>query len=243
MRVPAPRCQERPSRRSDRAGGVTGPAGLAYRDVRERISALVASAALTDTDVPACPGWRVHDVVAHCAGVCDDFLTGNLGEAGSPSWTAVQVEKRRERSTAEVLAGWNEEASQLEERLDAMGPVSSQLLMDVVTHELDLREALGLDPGEAARSDAVTLGLGWLLERMVRSATARDIAGLHLRSTDGRSWSSGDPAVATLSSDDLGLLRACTGRRNEAQLRAMDWEGDVDAALPAFTWGPFTVPD
>jgi uncharacterized protein (TIGR03083 family) len=219
-----------------------GPAGLAYRDVRERITELVASATSTEAAVPACPEWRVHDVVAHVAGVVEDFLSGSLESAGSPAWTAVQVEKRRARSTADVLAAWNEQAPSLEAKLDEFGPAGYQLLMDVVTHELDLREALGLEAGEAATCAAVTLGLGWLLERLVRSAEARGVVGLHLRSSGGRSWSSGDPTVATLSSDDLGLLRACTGRRREAELRAMSWEGDVDAVLPAFTWGPFSVP-
>jgi uncharacterized protein (TIGR03083 family) len=219
-----------------------GPAGQAYRDVRESITALASSAPSTDGAVPACPAWRVHDLVAHCAGVVDDFLAGNLGEAGSPAWTGVQVDKRRSSSTADVLAAWAEQAPALEAQLDGFGPAGHQLLMDVVTHELDLREALGVEPGEAASIDAVALGLGWLLDRMTRSAGSRGIDGLQLVCSDSRTWSSGEPTVATLTGSPVDLLRACTGRRPEAQLRSMDWSGDVDAVLPAFTWGPFEVP-
>jgi uncharacterized protein (TIGR03083 family) len=221
-----------------------GPAGLAYREVRTRIAELVAEAASSDAAVPSCPEWRVHDVVAHCAGVVDDFLSGNLESAGSPAWTAVQVDARRTASTASVLSTWAEQAPQLEEQLDGFGPAGYQLLMDVATHELDLREALGIDPAEAASSAAVSLGLGWLLERMTLSAGRRGLPGLRLRSTDGREWVPDDdrPVVATLTGSPLELLRACSGRRSEAQLRAMEWEGDVDAALPAFTWGPFAMP-
>jgi hypothetical protein len=33
-----------------------------------------------------------------------------------------------------------------------------------------------------------------------------------------------------------------TGRRSEKQIRALDWEGDVDVFVPAFEFGPFTLP-
>jgi hypothetical protein len=42
-----------------------------------------------------------------------------------------------------------------------------------------------------------------------------------------------------LSGDPFELLRAMTGRRSIAQLRAMHWQGDGEAALGAFTFGPF----
>jgi hypothetical protein len=35
------------------------------------------------------------------------------------------------------------------------------------------------------------------------------------------------------------LFRALSGRRSAEQLRALRWEGDADAALGAFTYGPF----
>jgi hypothetical protein len=38
------------------------------------------------------------------------------------------------------------------------------------------------------------------------------------------------------------LFRALTGRRSEAQVRALRWEGDVDVFVPAFEFGPFTFP-
>jgi hypothetical protein len=33
-----------------------------------------------------------------------------------------------------------------------------------------------------------------------------------------------------------------TGRRSEAQVRQLQWDGDVDTLVRAFEFGPFTFP-
>jgi hypothetical protein len=48
-----------------------------------------------------------------------------------------------------------------------------------------------------------------------------------------------DGAESTLTGDSFDLLRAITGRRSVDQLRTMQWQGAVDAVIPAFTFGPF----
>jgi len=72
-----------------------------------------------------------------------------------------------------------------------------------------------------------------------------------LTPTDAREPNLSDVALKTISAlgtasgeifDPAGgfdeLLRAATGRRNVDQLREMDWDGDVDAVIPSFWWGP-----
>lgn len=213
----------------------TSPA-VAYAALRQRVNELVADVSDRWNDtVPACPEWRVHDVVSHLSGVVDDVLGGRLEGAGSDPWTAVHVDTRRERALPEVLEEWNGRSPELEAVLDSFGPAGHQLVMDAVTHEQDLRGALGV--AGTRDSDAVALGLGWLVTTF-QGAGGR----LSVTATDlGRSWPV-EGAVASVSGPAFELLRAMSGRRTEAEIRALDWEGDVDAVLPSFTFGPFRLP-
>jgi uncharacterized protein (TIGR03083 family) len=216
-------------------------AGAAYAGVRQRINELLDGVEdRTGDTVPACPSWRVHDLVCHVAGVADDVLGGRLEGAGSDPWTAAQVAARCDRSTAEVLAEWNTIGPQLEEGLDSFGPAGHQLVMDTVTHEHDLRNALRA-PGDRS-SDAVQLGVGWLVAAF-QGATG---AAVEVVETDGaqRTWplAGGATPVATVSGSSFDLLRSLSGRRTEAEIRSLSWDGDVDAVLPSFTWGPFRLP-
>lgn len=220
-------------------------AGVAYAGVRRRVNELIGEASDRWGDVvPACPGWRVHDVVAHLAGVCDDVLGGRLDGAGTDPWTAAQVASRHDQPTAEVLADWNAQAEQLEAGLDGFGPAGRQLVMDAVTHEHDLRLAVGA-PG-ARDSDAVVIGLDWLGRAFQSTARAAGHPGLRIVSSDGAqtSWSPKPdrPVVATVSGSSFDLLRAFSGRRTEAEIRSLSWDGDVDAVLPSVTFGPFRRP-
>lgn len=218
-----------------------GEVGAAYAGCRQRITALVEGIddEVRRRTVPACPDWRVHDLVAHVAGVVDDVMAGRLEGGGTDPWTAKQVEARRDRPTAEVLGEWNHLAPQLEAILDSFGAPGRQGVMDVVTHEHDLRGALG-SPG-SRDSDAVLIGAGWIGEAITRAAAAAGHPVIRLCTTDGRQWTggSGEP-VATLTATPFELLRACSGRRSSDEIRALDWVGEVDAVLPAFTFGPFT---
>jgi len=87
-----------------------------YAATRERITAAghAFSVEQFDRRVPACPGWTVHNLISHLAGVAADFISGNLDGAPRPSWTAVQVDKRRDLSTTAVLNEWAETGPTLE---------------------------------------------------------------------------------------------------------------------------------
>ncbi len=91
-------------------------------------------------------------------------------------------------------------------------PSNSQLVMDALAHELDLREALGLECDES--SLALSVAKAWLLgliERQDRSAI---------------------PAIESAGCSDLDIVRALTGRRSSAQLDDLGLPGtQIVAAL------------
>ncbi|MEY2424188.1 MAG: hypothetical protein QOI95_4255 [Acidimicrobiaceae bacterium] len=214
-----------------------GEVADAYARCRSRIADLTAGldeqrAALT---VPACPNWSVHDVVAHVVGVVDDALAGRLDGVATDPWTAAQVDARRTLPIDDMLREWDTQAPAFEELLDAIGDPGRQAVADVVTHEHDLRGALD-DPG-ARDSDGVHIGLGFLAPHFVSSAAAR---GITVRVCTTAGFDCGDQSAAVvLTGEPFGLLRAMTGRRSVDQLRDMDWKGEDEAVLSAFTFGPF----
>ena len=57
--------------------------GALYASSRQRICTLVLNAGeetSRNTAAQACPGWSVHDIVAHLVGVVEDGLAGRLSE-------------------------------------------------------------------------------------------------------------------------------------------------------------------
>jgi uncharacterized protein (TIGR03083 family) len=188
----------------------------AYRELRERVIDLLRS--ITDEEsrlmVPACPAWNVLELASHLVGVPEDILAGRMEGVTTEAWTQVQVDRHRGASAAEL-------ADRLEATIDEFdvvlphipSPTNSQMVMDAVTHEFDLRGAIGR-PG-ARDSSAVKVGLGWLLDR-AEAKNPRFIAGIR-------------DSVAS----DYDLLRSLTGRRTIAQIAATGLDAEVVAELLA----------
>lgn len=214
-----------------------GPVGQAYAAARSRIDALVRGEADPKAvSVGRCPEWSAHDLVAHVSGVVDDALNGRLDGVATDPWTAAQVARGRDRTTAELLDQWAEQAPAFEGILDGIGPAGRQAVFDLVTHEHDLRDALR---AQGARdSDGVATSVGFMAEAVRQNAAAQGVPVPGFRTTDGQSWT-GDDDAAVVTADAFELIRAATGRRSERQIRSLTWDGDVDAVLPAFSFGPF----
>jgi uncharacterized protein (TIGR03083 family) len=185
--------------------------------------------------VPTCPMWTVHDVVAHVAGVVDDALAGRLDGVATEPWTAAQVDARRGRPVAEIVAEWNEAAPAFEGLLDHIGPPGCQAVLDVVTHEHDIRTALGA--AGHRDSDAVEVGLTFVAPRFVEVAAESGLS-VGVAATTGARWGDED-APLVLAGTPFELVRALTGRRSVEQLRALDWRGDCEPVIASFTYGPF----
>jgi uncharacterized protein (TIGR03083 family) len=211
-----------------------------YVESRERLAALARGldAAGASTAVPACPGWDVHGVVSHLTGILSDMSTGRLDDVGTPAWTAAQVASRRDRPIRDVVEEWDALMGFAQETIPAMGEHGGTLASDVLSHELDVRAALGLDQpiGTPAFDAAVERHVALLADRLV----AAGLGPVGILAGE-RSWVVGDgQPVASVRVDPFELLRGLTGRRTPAQVAEWDWDsmGDDYAAV----WSAYGVP-
>ncbi|HEX4905642.1 MAG TPA: maleylpyruvate isomerase family mycothiol-dependent enzyme [Acidimicrobiales bacterium] len=212
-----------------------GELGDLYAEGRERFIGIVAGADPTKP-VPTCPLWTVKDTLAHVAGIPADILAGRLDGVATDPWTEAQVVARRNQSIAEIVQEWRETGPEIDAMVDSFGPTGKQLLLDLTTHEQDVRLALG----RPALRDAPVLDVG--LDFLALGLGAALPKALSIEA-DGRTWQAGEgiPA-ATLRGSRFDVIRACTGRRSRAQVEAMDWSGDAASLVDALEFGPFTFP-
>jgi uncharacterized protein (TIGR03083 family) len=220
------------------------PAEL-YADVRLRISDLVRDLPpeRTTLPVPGCPGWTVHDVVAHATGIVADVNAGRLDGVASDPWTQAQVDARKDTPTNDVLDEWSREAATFEPTLDtAAKAVSRTLLIDLVTHEHDVRGGLGTPGGRD--TEAYEIGRKGFAVGLAKSLEKHGLPALRLEAPDW-SFDAGDsPAVTVRAKDSFEFFRALAGRRSRAQVLAYDWSGDPAPYLPVLNhFGPLPEQD
>jgi uncharacterized protein (TIGR03083 family) len=230
-----------------------------HRDGQQRVDRLVRSlsAERLDVMVPLNPAWRVRDVVAHMAGVCEDLLSGNVPDISDPkeqpdqaiareAWTQAQVDRRRDVPFPELLEEWDRLARswELVLRQDpaAVGispAVFVTASLDVGCHLHDLRHALG-DPGDR---DAPTTAVAFAIARSwlgMRLDSAR-LPALRMRCADDE-WVLGHrPVGHAVTGEAFELFRAITGRRHLDQLLGLDWDDDPTAILDAVA--PYPLPE
>jgi hypothetical protein len=182
----------------------------AYLELRARVVMLLRSLA-TDAGgitVPHCPEWTVQNLAAHLFGVPDDIVNGRMEGVASDVWTQAQVDRSRHRTVGQIADALEALAPRFDPMLPHFPAMSrSQMTMDAVTHEHDLRHAVG-QPG-ARDSLAVRAALGWL--------------GVW---AEGRVPGSHAQLFAT-GVTDFDLLRCLTGRRSLAQAEALGLSADV----------------
>lgn len=223
---------------------MVGEVAELYREARERVVALVRAAGPGQRArlVPACPAWTVQDTVAHLAAVATEVVQGRLTEVPGDDHTAAQVEQRRGTPLAGILAEWDEAAAQLAGWTSTSGSVAEAvaarrmpypMVHDVLTHEADIRGALGAGRPPAAAWDASLAIMLRRPDRLAGYGTLTVRAGTH-RFTVG----SGDPHT-TLVVDPYEFWRAQVGRRSHAQMAAWGWSGQPAAYLQAIpVFGP-----
>ena len=203
---------------------MTGDAAL-YRQVRTEVLA-VAREREDDLDrwAPATPAWRVRDVLAHLAGVCDDILHGNLAGVATDGWTAAQVEKRRSWPAAAVLDDWDEHGREVDAIIDgAPSDAWGQLLFDAWTHGQDVRGALGAPGG---RDSAIAArAYDWMANGLDQRDRAEGRAALSLVTETATRDVGVPPAAATVRTARFELLRGVTGRRSVPQMQRWAWTG------------------
>lgn len=191
--------------------------GRLYRENRERVTALVRPVPQEQllADCPACPGWSVHDVVAHLTGVASDAIAGKLGGIPSPEQTAAQVAERRGTPTTVVLREWERSASQFELVLSKAGPSLLPAAIDVAVHEHDIRGALDLSGGH--RNDTITIAVERTLDRWLATLRSNGLAPPSILTPDGDAIV-GDPAAAVRwAATEYDVFRTAFGRRSAGQ--------------------------
>lgn len=190
----------------------------AYRRTRESVLELLAQTpeSAATRVVPACPEWTVQQTASHLVGVPEDLLAGRIEGITSDAWTNAQVQRHAGESLYELRAALEETIAPFDAMLPAISsPSNSQLVMDALTHEIDLREALGLECEES--SLPLSVAKAWLVDLIERR---------------------GPSAIAAVQSAEcsyLELVRALTGRRSAAQMDDLGLPGNQIVAALAGT--------
>ena len=199
-----------------------------YGHTQARVVALVVEldAAQHDAPVPACPGWRVRDVVGHMVAVGEDVLEGRLTRPPTDEQSAAQVARFADRPVAEVLARWRELTPQFGEAIDAFTVWPA--VLDVTTHEHDIRGAVGA-PG-ARETEVVRLGSDQLLAWLRPPVPLRIEVEDETYDLGPEGAGPGDAAIV-LRTGRFEALRWRMGRRSRAQLAGLDWAGDPAPVL------------
>ena len=90
---------------------------------------------------------HVHEVVAHLAGLCEDWVNHNLDGYATETWTAQQVSRHTHRTCHEILDSWADAMTSFThlENSDAELPPARWPFGDAVDHEADIRGAIAAD--------------------------------------------------------------------------------------------------
>jgi uncharacterized protein (TIGR03083 family) len=218
-------------------GGRVLVLGEEYRRGRERLSAVLADEPAPRWDLPvaACPGWTVRGVVSHLVGTVEDALAGRISGPPPEDVTAEQVARHASDPGPELLARWAELAPPFEEVVTA-GEIWPALL-DVISHEHDVRLALDRPGGRA--DDVVLAGAEALVTRVQAPWT------LEVELAEGPTIRS-EPATGPtyrVRTTAFEVVRLRLGRRSRAEVRALDWDPIPPPDLaPLFVFGPRPTP-
>jgi uncharacterized protein (TIGR03083 family) len=219
-----------------------------YEASHGRIVELVESSSddQTATAVPATPGWDVHDVLAHLAAITTDGLAGRITGIPDDEFTAGQIRERKAATVAELIAEWR---GNLPSMLDGAraGLVPPNLAVDAITHEQDIRGALGR--GRVPDDDAIRFSLGLYAMGCRMRVSGSDVPPLRIQATDSDFElvaGEGEPA-ASVRASEYDLFRTLSGRRGREAVLALDWDGDPKpylSCLNVFGAVPdYSVPD
>ncbi|MBV9871559.1 MAG: maleylpyruvate isomerase family mycothiol-dependent enzyme [Frankiaceae bacterium] len=213
-----------------------------YAGAYQRVTALATDFDEADLAVvvPGTPRWTLHGLMSHLVGGPVDFANGRVEGAGGEPWTQQQVDDRVDRSLDELLEEWAGVLPGVDAAVRS-GNVPAPVSFDILTHESDIRGALGLDPTpDAAGVRFLTDGFG---ARAVAVARKAELPPLRLCASD-TGWSAGVDGGVTATATEHEWTRALTGRRSNAQVSAYDWTGDPSPYLPLLSpFGPLRDAD
>lgn len=194
-----------------------------------------AGEAAATTPVPATPGWDVKAVISHVVGVAADVVAGTADPDISEAWTQGHVDQRASASMAQILDEWRALAPEVLALMpDAPVAAATSLVVDLTTHEQDLRGALQVPGG---RTDpALDLGVRAFGGALAKKVSDGDLAPVRLVGDRVEILApEGSHPVVTGQASTYELHRALSGRRSAAQVRSLDWTGDPEPYLAIFS--------
>ncbi|MEV6348279.1 maleylpyruvate isomerase N-terminal domain-containing protein [Actinoplanes sp. NPDC051851] len=196
----------------------------AYLDSARRIITLAREVGETAAPepVPACPAWTIRDLLAHVTSV-GRLTSSGTGFGDDPQKTVDrEVSARRQTSLAGIADEFESVLPTVEARFAgrSVGP----LVVDLVSHEHDLRTALGpaYRDHEAGLPEALSAMVAW-----VRYLDLVGERGLLLRTPEVAALFGGPQVAAEVDLPDAWeLFRLLGVRRSADQLRAYRQNGD-----------------
>ncbi len=186
----------------------------AYLEFRSRIVSLIREIPESQASlpVPLCPDWEVSSLISHIVGIPEDIVAGRMDGVGTEAWTQAQVDRHEGESLSQLADISLSTAAEFDVVLPHIpSPVNSQLVMDAIAHEHDLRHAVGR--AGAQDSAAVDVALGYLLNMVDTIAP-------------GRAQELSDSGVSRYE-----LMRSLSGRRSIEQMNQIELDGSQIAAL------------
>jgi uncharacterized protein (TIGR03083 family) len=200
-----------------------------YGDARTRVVGLISRLSEQESgiNVPGTPLWTVRELASHLVGGPADFLAGTFEGAGSPEWTQAQVEARRGRSIPTLIEEWDGVYPDLDAAIRS-GDVPAPVAFDLITHEQDLRGALGAEQApDPLAVRFVTDGFAARVEKVVERA---GLQPLEIRDPSC-GWRVGTAGGISAQATEFEWFRALTGRRSGRQVSGFEWTGDPSAYL------------
>jgi uncharacterized protein (TIGR03083 family) len=194
---------------------------MIYRKARARVADLAATLSneQLQAPIPATPRWTAHELLAHLVGCAADAASGRVDGAPGDQWTARHVGERRRHSVGELLVEWDRVGLAAESTLTEEQIFGPNMAADVICHEADLHEALGLPRVDREHWQPFLEVMMLYLRQQLRHGTT-----VLIRDDEGHQWicGSGEPTTL-LRADGYELLRATHSRRSRRQIVAWDW--------------------
>jgi hypothetical protein len=195
-----------------------------YENAVRRMLALGASGVNPELRIPACPAWNARGIVSHLISTAAHIASGAPLPGDIQGWIDEGVRVRSDRSWQQLQDEWEWVFPVVQEMLG--GEAGGGFVIDAVTHEQDLRAAIG--PPAVDHS----LGLSALVPAIIEYVRHLDLfgdgPGVRLL-TPASDVMIGGPhiGVEVELTDDWALSRVLGCRRSASQLEALHHQGDT----------------
>lgn len=207
---------------------IGGDHGEIWLATRQRVRDLLTGRTPAEMarPVPARPALTVRGVLSVLVATEAAALDGDIHATYAGPGTGGA---RAAGTDAELLSAWDAQAAGVA-ALVCDDPRAGRLLVDLVTHEHDLRGALDC-PGARA-DDAVAVAVELLAGEFAARLRAAGVSALRLTCEQWGYETAPPPCHAILVADRFELFRGFTGRRSAAEVRRWMWSGDPGPYLP-----------